>query len=205
MNVNLQLYIYETMKILFVRHGESVDDVEDRYGGWADFDLTGRGKEQLIETAEKISSFSEKFEVVLSSPLKRAFQASEILANQLDIDIEVFEYLKERNLNGILTGLTRSEANQKYPEQVATHNNWEYVDGSERTEDFNNRVRHAIKYLLKMEYNSIIAVTHGIFMKAFYKEMMHLDINKVDDGGFVLVEENDSKFEVLKEYRIEYA
>lgn len=32
------------MKILFVRHGESIDDIEDRYGGAADFDLTEKGR-----------------------------------------------------------------------------------------------------------------------------------------------------------------
>jgi broad specificity phosphatase PhoE len=101
------------MKILFVRHGESVDDVEDRYGGSADFDLTEKGKNQVSESAKKISSLDEKFEIVLSSPLKRALQSAEIISNQLDIEVEVFEYLKERNLNGILTGLTRSEAKEK--------------------------------------------------------------------------------------------
>lgn len=41
------------MKILFVRHGESVDDIEDRYGGSADFDLTKKGRKQVSVTAIK--------------------------------------------------------------------------------------------------------------------------------------------------------
>ncbi len=192
------------MKILFVRHGESVDDIEDRYGGWADFDLTEKGRRQAKECAEKISSLDEKFEVVLSSPLKRAFQAAEIIAKKLNIELEVFEYLKERNLNGVLTGLTRSEAKEKYPEQVEIHSRWEYVDGSERTEDFNSRVKKAIKYLLKMKYGSLIAVTHGLFLKTFFKEMMGVEIKKVGDGGFVLVEEMKGKYNILKEDEIEY-
>ena len=104
------------MKILFVRHGESVDDIEDRYGGWADYDLTEKGKRQCAESVVKIYSLDEKFEVVLSSPLKRASQAAEIIANSLGIEVEIFEYLKERNLNGILTGMIRSEAKKKYPD-----------------------------------------------------------------------------------------
>jgi 2,3-bisphosphoglycerate-dependent phosphoglycerate mutase len=131
------------MKLLFVRHGESVDDIEDRYGGWADFNLTEKGLKQASECAEKFSSLDEKFEVVLTSPLKRAFQVAEIIAKKLDIEVEVFEYLKERNLNGVLTGLTRIEAKEKYPEQVEIHSRWEFVDGSERTEDFNVRVKNA--------------------------------------------------------------
>jgi len=170
------------MKILFVRHGESVDDIEDRYGGSADFDLTEKGREQVSESAKKISSLNEKFEIILTSPLKRAFQSAEIIANELHLEVEGFEYLKERNLNGVLTGLVRSEAKEKYPDVVATHKRWEYIDGSERTEDFNNRVKNAIKYLQKMEYDSVVAVTHGLFLKAFFKEMMYLDVMSVGDG-----------------------
>jgi hypothetical protein len=79
---------------------------------------------------------------------------------------------------------------KKYPEVVETHNRWEYVDGSE--------------YLLKMKHNSLVAVTHGLFLKTFFKEMMNTDIKKVGDGGFVLLEETDGKFKILKEDGIEY-
>jgi 2,3-bisphosphoglycerate-dependent phosphoglycerate mutase len=192
------------MKILFVRHGESVDDIEDRYGGSADFDLTEKGRDQVSESAKKISSLGEKFEMILSSPLKRAYQSAEIISNVLGIEIEVFEYLKERNLNGVLTGLVRSEAKEKYPDLVEIHNRWEYVDGSERTEDFNNRVKNAIKYLLEMKYDSLIAVTHGLFLRSFFKEIMDVNVKIVGDGGFVMVEEKNGKFSILKEEGIEY-
>lgn len=186
------------MKILFVRHGESIDDIEDRYGGCADFDLTEKGKKQVSESAEKISTLEEKFEVILSSPLKRALQSAEIISNKLDIEVEIFEYLKERNLNGVLTGLVRSEAKKKYPDQVRKHESWEYVDGSERTEDMNDRVKTAIKVLLKMKYNSLAAVTHGLFLKTFFKEIMNINISKAGDGGFALIEEKNNNFKILK-------
>ena len=186
------------MKILFVRHGESVDDVEDRYGGWADFDLTEKGKRQVAEVAEKIASLNTVFEIVLTSPLKRAFQAAESITNQLNLNLDVLEYLKERNLNGILTGLTRNEARTKYPKLVKAHSRWEYVDGSERTEDFNKRVKNACDYLLGMKHNSVVAVTHGLFLKTFFKEVMDIDVAKVGDGGFALVEVDNNNFKVLK-------
>jgi 2,3-bisphosphoglycerate-dependent phosphoglycerate mutase len=191
------------MKILFLRHGESVDDVEDRYGGWADFDLTNKGKNQVTESAKKISSLNEKFEIVLSSPLKRAFQSAEIIASHLDVKLEVFEYLKERNLNGILAGMKKSEAKEKYPDQVRKLQSYEYVDGSERTQDINNRVKTAIKIMLSKKHNSLVAVTHGLFLMTFYKEMMNINVKKVGDGAFVLVDEKNSKFSILKEYEIE--
>ena len=186
------------MKILFARHGESVDDIEDRYGGWADFYLTEYGKRQIAKTARKITSLDGNFEIVLSSPLKRASQAAEIISNQLDTDVVVFEYLKERNLNGVLTGLTRIEAKKKYPEQVEKHDRWEYVDGSERVEDFNRRVKSASDYLLKMRYNSLVAVTHGLFIKTFFREMMNTNTAKIGDGGFALIEFDNSNFKLIQ-------
>lgn len=192
------------MKILFVRHCESVDDIEDRYGGAADFDLTEKGKHQVSESAKKISSLDEKFEVILSSPLKRASQSAEIISKELGVKVEIFEYLKERNLNGVLTGLTRTEAKEKYPEVVERHSRWEYVDGSEREEDFYNRVRNGIKYLLDMKYGSVVAVTHGLFLRAFFKEMMDIDVKRVGDGGFVLLSETDGKFKIMVEDGIKY-
>lgn len=186
------------MKILFVRHGESIDDIEDRYGGWADFDLTENGRKQITDTTKKISSLGIDFEIVLTSPLKRAFQAADIIASQLNLNLEPLEYLKERNLNGVLTGLTRDEAKIKYPKLVEAHKNWEYVDGSERTEDFNNRVKNACAYLLEMKYNSVVLVTHGLFLKAFFKEMLGMDVEKVGDGGFALVEVEDNNFTVIE-------
>ncbi len=191
------------MKILFVRHGESVDDIEDRYGGWADFDLTEKGLHQATKVTDEISALDIDFEIVLTSPLRRAAQTAEIISNQLNLHSEVLAYLKERNLNGILTGLTRNEARIKYPKLVEAHSNWQYVDGSERAEDFETRVRNACDYILELKYDSIIAVTHGLFLKTFFKEKMAIDISKVGDGGFALVEVSGKNFKVLKMSGIE--
>ena len=53
------------MKLLFVRHGESEDDLIDAYGGWADFPLTENGREQITETAQKIGKLNLKFDKLL--------------------------------------------------------------------------------------------------------------------------------------------
>jgi len=192
------------MKILFVRHGESVDDIEDRYGGWADYDLTENGKTQIIDTSKKIYELGERFEIVFTSPLKRAHQAAEIISNQLNLKVEILEILKERNLNGILTGMIKSEAKIKYPDQVRKHENYEYVDGSETEEEMIERVRKAKELILGMEYNSIIAVTHGLFIKTFFKEIMKINISKVGDGAYILIEGENDSFKIIKSEGIIY-
>ena len=47
-------------------------------------------------------------------------------------------------------------------------------------------------------------MTHGLFLKTFFKEVMDINIEKVGDGGFVLVEEKNGMFNILKEDGIEY-
>jgi broad specificity phosphatase PhoE len=85
------------MKLLLVRHGESVDDLTDSYGGWADFPLTPKGHAQLRETSKKISALAIKFDEVWSSPLLRASESARIIANSQLLPVKETVYLKEKN------------------------------------------------------------------------------------------------------------
>ncbi len=49
-----------------------------------------------------------------------------------------------------------------------------------------------------MKYKAIVVVTHGLFLKTFFKEIMSIDVEKVGDGGFALLEEDNKNFKVLK-------
>lgn len=44
----------------------------------------------------------------------------------------------------------------------------------------------------------MVAVTHGLFLKVFFKDMLNLNIQNVGDGGYVLTEIKDQKFTVVK-------
>ncbi len=106
------------MNILLVRHGESVDDLTNQYGGWADFPLTPKGRRQIQSTAEKFKDPDVNFEAVYTSPLARAIESGRIIANYLGIPQKVFLYLKEKNGYGLLSGLNKDEAREEYPELV---------------------------------------------------------------------------------------
>lgn len=58
------------MKIYLIRHSESIDDIEDCYGGIADFDLTENGKNKVKENTKKLDCC--KIEKIYTSPYKRA-------------------------------------------------------------------------------------------------------------------------------------
>ena len=100
-------------KFIFLRHGRSLADDEGKHEGLYDSPLTEIGIRQAKNIAEILKSYD--FDLIISSPLKRALQTAEIISKTLNIEIEVNDLFKERD-NGILAGLTFEEAEIKYPE-----------------------------------------------------------------------------------------
>jgi len=60
------------MKIFFTRHGEAIDDIENKYGGWYDPELSPAGIKGALESGHKLKEKDAKADLILSSPLKRA-------------------------------------------------------------------------------------------------------------------------------------
>jgi len=191
------------MKLLLVRHGQSEDDLIDAYGGWADFPLTETGQTQLEHTARQIADLDVKFNKILSSPLLRAQQSAEILATRLALPIETFEYVKERNTYGLLCGMKKSDAKEKYPWLVEAYKNDEYVDGSERIEDIKTRAKKAFELLKSREETNLIVVTHGNFLKAFMATVLGKKLVKKEDGGFILLDSSETGAAVVIQHGIE--
>jgi broad specificity phosphatase PhoE len=191
------------MKILFVRHGESVDDLENRYGGWADFSLTEKGRHQLEQSAGRITSLDANFEIIYTSPLKRALESASILSQKINIPVEVFPYVKERNSYGLLSGMEKDWVKHRYPDLVEALEQDNYVDGSERYDDLVSRVKTSIDLLTSNSLQAIIVVTHGGYLKCFIQEILGKSLIKKEDGGMILIETNGNIFDVLVEDGIE--
>jgi broad specificity phosphatase PhoE len=191
------------MKLLIARHGESEDDIIDAFGGWADFDLTQKGLDQAKNIAERIAALGEKFDIILSSPFKRANQTAKVVSEKLGVKIEVFEYIKERNTYGVMTGMVKAEAAKKYPWLMESFNKWEYVDGQERAEDILTRAGKAYEFIQKMGYSSAVLITHGNFTESFFTQNFNKKITKKEQAGFILIEANGNECKVLKTDGIE--
>ena len=54
------------MRIYLIRHSESIDDIENCYGGIADFDLTENGKKKVKEYRKQLESYG--IEKIYTSP-----------------------------------------------------------------------------------------------------------------------------------------
>ena len=81
----------------FVRHGETVWNVENKICGATDIELTEKGHMQAIETGKKICELGIKADVILTSPLVRARETARHISEETGIPMEVEMRLKEQN------------------------------------------------------------------------------------------------------------
>ncbi|MFA6944291.1 MAG: histidine phosphatase family protein [Pedobacter sp.] len=176
------------MKIYFVRHGESFDDVYNEYGSWSERELTPQGIKTAFNIAEKLKKIGLKWDVILASPLKRAWQTGEIIANELNLPMLDDPYLKERNTYGLLTGVNKDLAIEEYPEMNAAFLEGRYIVGSERYPDFVARIKAWIKAVKIMKYQNIICATHGHVITALVEELFGVTRNSVGNGSILGIE-----------------
>lgn len=185
------------MRIYFIRHGESVDDVENRYGGWADFPLTQKGIEQARETGKKLKNKEVTADIILTSPLARAKQTAEEISKTLNIPMEVFVYLKERNTYGLLSDLRKNEAAKKYPQLASAYKNEQPVDGFEPYEQFLQRVKKLVELLPALGYKSVICVTHGKLLKALLNDVIGAKAKEFEDNCIIETELQSGHLEFI--------
>jgi broad specificity phosphatase PhoE len=109
--------------IVLVRHGETDWNRERRYQGHADTPLNDEGRRQALELADALRD--EALSTVYTSPLRRASETAQIVADELGLEAHALEALREIDV-GDWQGLTVDEVQVRYPEQLqeAWHSGW---------------------------------------------------------------------------------
>lgn len=81
----------------FVRHGESLWNVENKICGATDIDLTEKGFQQAEQAVENILRQELKIDMILSSPLKRAYHTAQVISERTGIPLKAEPRLTEQN------------------------------------------------------------------------------------------------------------
>ena len=103
-------------KLVLMRHGESQWNLENRFTGWTDVDLTETGREQARKAGELLKKEGYTFDLAYSSVLKRAIRTLWIALDAMDAmytPVGVNWRLNERHY-GALQGLNKAETAAKY-------------------------------------------------------------------------------------------
>ncbi len=106
-------------KIVLLRHGESQWNMENRFTGWADVDLTEKGKNEAKSAGQLLKENGFTFDKAYSSVLKRAIRTLWIALDELEllwIPVKRSWTLNERHYGG-LTGLNKAETAEQYGEE----------------------------------------------------------------------------------------
>jgi len=104
------------VKLVLLRHGESTWNLENRFTGWTDVDLSPRGRDEAQEAARQLVSGGYTFDVAYTSLLKRAIRTLWITLDGLDlmwIPVHRSWRLNERHY-GALQGLDKAETAARY-------------------------------------------------------------------------------------------
>jgi 2,3-bisphosphoglycerate-dependent phosphoglycerate mutase len=107
------------IKLILVRHGESTWNKENRFTGWTDVDLSGKGLEEAKKAGQLLKQEGYSFDLAYTSVLKRAIRTLWTIMDEMDLMwIPVFRSwrLNERHY-GALQGLNKSEMAAKYGEE----------------------------------------------------------------------------------------
>ena len=107
------------IKLVLVRHGQSIWNLENKFTGWTDVGLSSNGVNEAIEAGKVLKEKGFTFDLAYTSVLKRAEDTLTYILkemNEEDIEIRRSWKLNERHY-GALQGLNKDETRKKYGDE----------------------------------------------------------------------------------------
>lgn len=164
------------MKLILVRHGETLSNRENRVQGITDTELSDYGRMQVEKLAESLRS--EPIDGIISSPLKRAYQTAQAICKFHKASIEVESRLQEMN-HGDFENVSIAELREKHlpflkqwfsdPASVAMPN-------GESLYDLQMRAWSAIEKIIGNSNNTLV-VSHGMTIMTILCKIKNLDLS----------------------------
>src|SRR5438034_1947732 len=103
-------------KVVLLRHGESVWNMENRFTGWTDVDLSPKGVEEARAAGRQMLADGYAFDLAFTSVLKRAIRTLWLALDEMDrmwIPVQKTWRLNERHY-GALQGLNKLETVERH-------------------------------------------------------------------------------------------
>lgn len=147
--------------LYFMRHALSEDNKQGVFSSVNDCDLAPEGVEQSKQAGQSLKGKS--IDLIVSSPLKRARQTAEVIAEQIGLDkskILLSDLLIERDL-GELEGTP-------YPAPRPTHT----YDTVETFSDLMQRASEAYEWIKSLQAENVLVVSHGATGRAMRKVVL---------------------------------
>ncbi len=185
------------MIIYLARHGQTTGDIENRYGGDYDDHLTQLGKQQANELADLL--VGKNIKKLYSSPRKRAKETAGFVGSKLKKRVKKFKDFRERNAYGILSGLTKTEALEKYPDQVALLLKGVHytVEGGEDYKAFQQRITVALEKLSHKSDEAVAIITHGGPIRLIFRDILKTGEIEMADCAYAAIEAKEGHYKLV--------
>ena len=176
------------VRILLVRHGETVWNQENRWQGQADVPLSDNGRDQSWRLARRLDAEKRSVQAIYTSDLSRAVDTALILGRTLGVEPTIETGWREMNI-GTWSGLRTGEVIARHPEE------WERLragedlprGGGETFAHFQGRLIDAARSLVNRHPGQQVAVvTHGGAVRAFLlycRGLAMREFRKIDKIG----------------------
>ena len=151
--------------IYFIRHAQSEANRKDILASRQDFPLTEKGWQDAAEIAADFKKIA-RLDRIVCSPLIRAQQTAQPIAEAFGVEIETDERITEQEL-GVFSGLTYAELDERPDYMHDRTRRWTWVPegGGESYEMIARRLAPFFKSLDALEGDHILFVTHAVTMR----------------------------------------
>jgi broad specificity phosphatase PhoE len=167
------------VKLLLIRHGESVGNTEGRFQGQLDSPLNDRGRDQSRTLARRLVCEQWPVAAIHASDLSRAAETAEILAAELHAPLTLDPRLREYDI-GVLTGLVWQEIEFLYPEiwhGMQSSPVWTAIPEEEGTDVFHARLAAALADI-RSDHGAdeiVTVVAHGGSLGVIVAHLLGID------------------------------
>jgi len=167
-----------TTRLFLIRHGESRSNIEQRYQGQGESDLSQLGLDEAEELARYLSK--QKFSAIYSSTLRRSFETAEMISKHHDLDVMKVPELIERNY-GKWENMKFGDIKKRYGR---IYGKWlidpgmTLIPGAESLKALQKRGVAAIEKLVKKNKGRTFCVVgHGGINRTILFHYMNVDLN----------------------------
>lgn len=156
-------------RIVCLRHGQTLWNVEQRFQGHSDIPLDETGMAQAERAASLLAALRPT--MIVSSDLQRANDTAQALGRLVGLDVAIDKDFRERG-GGEWEGLTREEIAARWPEEYAA---WE-APGGEPVTEVATRVANAMRrWAARLDDDGLLVVaSHGAALRLGICELLGL-------------------------------
>jgi broad specificity phosphatase PhoE len=151
--------------IYFIRHTQSEANLKDILASRQDFPLTEKGRQDAVVIAAEFKDVAQ-LDRIFCSPLIRAQQTAQPIAEAFGLNVETDERITEQDL-GVFSGMTYAELDHRPDYMHERSKRWKWIPegGGESYEMIANRLEPFFQSLESLKGDNILFVTHAVILR----------------------------------------